>query len=224
MSRKAVQAIKAKFGDGVLRTTDFRGDDCAVVVPLIWREVAAFLRDDPAMQMNHFIDITAVDYPEREPDQPRFDVILIVRSQVNNLRVMVKTMVRDGEALPTLSNIWQGANWGEREVWDMFGIRFSEHPDLRRVLLYDEFVGHPLRKDYPIEKTQPLIEYRDADGIEKLAPFGKEEGQPWGRIDWLSRLHGGNLQVSPAIALQQGQRKALSESSEDLEEGSGKLS
>jgi NADH-quinone oxidoreductase subunit C len=124
----------------------------------------------------------------------------------------MRTYVRDGEEPGTLSRIWAGANWAEREVWDMFGIKFKDHPDLRRILLYEEFVGHPLRKDYPIDKAQPLVPYRDVDDVAKLAPFGIEEGQPFARIDWESRLAGGDSQVSPAIGVQQGQRRTLSDS------------
>ena len=85
--------------------------------------------------------------------------------------------------------------------------------DLRRVLLYEEFVGFPLRKDYPIERTQPLIPYRQVEGLSKLPPFGMDEGQPWGRIQWQERLAGRDNQVSPAIAVQVGQKRALSETS-----------
>jgi NADH-quinone oxidoreductase subunit C len=81
------------------------------------------------------------------------------------------------------------------------------------VLLYEEFVGYPLRKDYPIDRTQPLIPYReDGQFMSKLPPFGQDEGQPWARINWAARLQGRDQQVSPAIALQQGQRRALSDS------------
>ncbi|MGB5704298.1 MAG: NADH-quinone oxidoreductase subunit C, partial [Polyangiales bacterium] len=105
-----------------------------------------------------------------------------------------------------------GANWAEREVFDMFGIEFQDHPDLRRILLYEEFIGHPLRKDYPIDKAQPLVPYREVTDITKLPPFGIEEGQPFARIDWEARLAGGDHQVSPAIGVQQGQRRTLSDS------------
>src|SRR5687767_2276901 len=93
----------------------------------------------------------------------------------------------------------------------MFGIKFEGHPDPRRIMLYEEFVGHPLRKDYPIEKTQPLIPYRDVDGIDKLPPFGAEEGAPFGRIDWQERIEGRDFQVSPALGEQLGQRPAISQ-------------
>jgi NADH-quinone oxidoreductase subunit C len=125
-------------------------------------------------------------------------------------RVRLKTRVGEDESLESVVPVWPGANWGEREVFDMFGIRFEGHPDLRRILMYDEFVGHPLRKDYPIEKTQPLVPYREVADIDKLPPFGPDEGQPWTRVDWSERLRGRDVQVSPAIGAQQGQRPALS--------------
>ena len=215
MSQKVLARLKARFGDAILATESFRGDDEALVAPDNWLAVARFLRDDADCAMNHFIDLTAADYPEREPTVPRFDVLLFVRSLAKNQRVRLKTRVRDGEDLDTLTGIWEGANWTEREAYDMFGVRFRGHPDLRRILLYEEFVGYPLRKDYPINRTQPLIPYREV-GPSKLAPFGADEGNPYGRIDWLARMAGRNLQVSPAIGVQQGQRPALSVDNEDL--------
>ncbi|HEX7477724.1 MAG TPA: NADH-quinone oxidoreductase subunit C [Polyangiales bacterium] len=218
MSKKVLDRLVGHFHERILETESFRGDDEARVAPADWVAVARFLRDDAECAMNQFIDITAVDYPEREQDakpQPRFDVLLIVRSLVKKHRIRLKTRVGEGEELDTLFGVWSGANWTEREVYDMFGVRFRGHPDLRRILLYEEFVGHPLRKDYPINKTQPLVAYRDVPAA-KLAPFGDDEGNPFGRIDWLARMSGRNLQVSPAIAVQQGQRPALSSASEDL--------
>src|SRR5687768_4048646 len=212
MSEKVLARLKEAMGGRILETSSYRGDEVALVAPEAWSTIALFLRDDPQLEMNHFIDVTAVDYPEREPELPRFDVLLLCRSQKRNHRVRIKTRVRDGEELDSLCAVWVGANWGEREVFDMFGVKFRSHPDLRRILMYDEFVGYPLRKDYPITQTQPLIPYRDVEGTEKIAPFGLDEGQPFGRVDWSERLRGGGLQVSPAMARQLGQRKMLSQS------------
>jgi NADH-quinone oxidoreductase subunit C len=209
MSEQVLTLLKQRFGEKILEVTSFRGDDEALVVPDHWLEIARFLRDDPATAMNHFIDITAVDYPERAPQLPRFDVVVMLRSLSLKHRVRLKTRVRDGMRLDSLTSVWEGANWTEREVYDMFGVRFKNHPDLRRILMYEEFEGHPLRKDYSIHKTQPLVQYRDV-GPAKLAPFGEDEGNPFGRIDWLARMAGHNRQVSPAIAVQQGQQPALS--------------
>jgi NADH-quinone oxidoreductase subunit C len=214
MSQLVLERLRARFGEKILQTSSFRGDDEAIVAPGDWLEVATFLRDDPECAMNHFIDLTAVDYPEREPETPRFDVVLLVRALVKKHRIRLKTRVREDQGCPTLSQVWSGADWTEREVYDMFGIKFDGHPDLRRILMYEEFKGYPLRKDYPINKTQPLVEYRDV-GASKLAPFGGDMGNPFGRIDWLQRLGGGNRQVSPAIGVQQGQKKTLSSGTEE---------
>ena len=210
MSQAVVDRLNDQFGERILGTSDAFGEHEVLVGLNDWVEVAQFVKDDDQLQMDHFIDLTAVDYPERE--SARFDVTLMTRSSVNGQRIRIRTHVKDGDEPATLSGIWQGANWAEREVWDMFGIAFKDHPDLRRILLYEEFVGYPLRKDYPIDKAQPLVPYREDPDIAKLPPFGIEEGQPFARIDWEARLAGGDQQVSPAIGVQQGQRRTLSDS------------
>ena len=210
MSQAVVDRLSTQFGERIAETSDAFGDYEARVALKDWVEVAQFIKDDADIQMDHFIDLTAIDYPERK--SARFDLTLMMRSSVNGARIRLRTHVNDGEEPGTLSGLWAGANWAEREVWDMFGIKFKDHPDMRRILLYEEFVGHPLRKDYPIDKAQPLVPYREVSEIEKLAPFGIEEGQPFARIDWESRLAGRDEQVSPAIGVQQGQRRTLSDS------------
>ncbi len=204
--------LARQFPVEVLREEVFRDEQRVHVEASAWHSVASFLKDDPSTKMDHFIDLTAVDYIEQAPEQPRFEVVLFVRSQVTGQRLTLMTRVQEDEKLESLADLWTGANWAEREVWDMFGIPFAGHPDLRRILLYEEFEGYPLRKDYPIDRTQPLVEYRDVEGTEKLAPFGVDEGEPWSRHDWGARVAGRNLQVSPAIATQQSQRSALSQS------------
>lgn len=211
MSQAVVDRLCAHFGERILETRDAFGEHDVRVAVDDWVEVAKFLREDEELQMDHFIDLTAIDYPERR--SARFDVTLMTRSSVNGQRIRIRTRVDEGQKPGTVSQIWRGANWAEREVWDMFGIEFDGHPDMRRILLYEEFVGHPLRKDYPIDKAQPLVPYREVEGeIEKLPPFGIEEGQPFARIDWEARLAGRDQQVSPAIGVQQGQRRTLSDS------------
>ncbi|UCH29176.1 MAG: NADH-quinone oxidoreductase subunit C [Myxococcales bacterium] len=210
MSQAVVDRLTAELGDRILETSDAFGEHEVRVAVKDWVDVAQFLKDDEELQMDHFIDLTAIDHPERE--SARFDVTLMARSSANGHRIRMRTHVDDGQEPGTLSRIWEGANWAEREVWDMFGIKFKDHPDLRRILLYEEFVGHPLRKDYPIDKAQPLVPYREVTDIGKLPPFGIEEGQPFARIDWEARLAGGDNQVSPAIGVQQGQRRTLSDS------------
>lgn len=219
MSKKALSRLTAELGDSVLETSSFRGDDEAIISASAWKKAAAFLKSDAELAMDHFVDLTAADYPERErlnlEVRPRFDVVLMVRSMKHNHRLRVKTRLGENETLESIVSVWGAANWAEREIFDMFGIRFDGHPDLRRILMYPEFQGYPLRKDYPISQAQPLVTYRDVEGTEKLPPFGPDEGQPFGRIDWPSRLEGLDIQVSPAIGTQVGQRRALSEGPSD---------
>ena len=132
-----------------------QGDATAVVRADCLVKVVEFLRNDPRLQFNVLVDITAVDYKERKP---RFDVVYHFASLPLQRRLRLKVPIEDGAAaLESLTPLWGSANWLEREVWDMFGIRFAGHPDLKRILMYEGFEGHPLRKDYPIQKRQPLI-------------------------------------------------------------------
>jgi len=127
----------------------------AILRPEFLLKVIEFLKKDERLLFNVLIDITAIDYPERNP---RFDVVYQLLSLPFSRRLRLKVPV--GGAEPVVDSItpwWGSANWLEREVWDMFGIRFAGHPELKRILMYDEFQGHPLRKDYPINKRQPLI-------------------------------------------------------------------
>jgi NADH-quinone oxidoreductase subunit C len=131
------------------------GDATALVEPARLADVMRFLRDDADCQFDMLTDVTAVDYLGEEP---RFEMVYHLYSLAKNKRLRVKARV--GEKAPeiaTLCGLWESANWMEREVWDLYGIRFTGHPDLRRILLYDEFQGHPLRKDYPKERRQPLV-------------------------------------------------------------------
>jgi NADH-quinone oxidoreductase subunit C len=182
MSRIILELLRSAFGPAILETHSALGDDTAVVEPQRWLDAAQLLRDDPVADMDAFVDLTAVDWLGRR--QPRFEVVLHVRSSSKLHRVRLKTRVGDeegkGASVSSLVAVWPGAGWFEREAYDMFGIEFEGHPDPRRILLYDEFVGHPLRKDYPAGRTQPLVPYREgAPG--KLAPFGADEGMPFGR-------------------------------------------
>ena len=193
MSKAVLDRLQAKFGAKILEVVSAHGDETAVVAPEDWHDVARFLRDDPACDMSMFIDITAVDYPKRAP---RFELVLFLYSLGKKSRIRLKTRlfdeVEEGAHKPdrptrvkTVTDLWAAANWFEREVWDMFGIRSDGHPDLRRILTYEEFEGHALRKDYSADRTQPLVPYRQgADVLGKLPPFRSDEGMPWGRKDW----------------------------------------
>jgi NADH-quinone oxidoreductase subunit C len=189
MSERVLQVLKEKFGDAVLETHSHLGDDTAVVDAKRWKEICAFLKNDPQMDMNLIVDLCGVDYPEREP---RFEVVLHVYSIPKRHRLRLKARVGDAEGdgaeIDSVTDVWPGANWYERETFDLMGVTFKNHPDLRRILMYPEFTGHPLRKDYPANKTQPLVPYRtEAEAglpLEKLAPFGEDEGMPFGRKVW----------------------------------------
>jgi len=189
MSVRVLEALKEKFGDAVVETHSDFGDDTAVVAPESWKEICRFLRDDPAMAFDMCVDLCGVDYPERTP---RFEVVLHLYSINKRHRLRLKSRVGDAEGdgaeIDTVADVWIGSNWFERETYDLMGISFKGHPDLRRILMYPEFEGHPLRKDYPANKTQPLIPYRTEEEaglpLEKLAPFGADEGMPFGRNAW----------------------------------------
>ncbi len=158
MSERVLHVLKEKFGDAVLETHSHLGDDTAVVDAKRWKEICAFLRNDPQMDMNLIVDLCGVDFPDREP---RFEVVLHVYSIPKRHRLRLKARVGDAEGdgaeIDSVTDVWPGANWYERETFDLMGVTFKNHPDLRRILMYPEFVGHPLRKDYPKEKRQPLV-------------------------------------------------------------------
>ena len=161
MDGQAILArLAERFGERILETHDFRGDHTAAVDRSAIAEALRFCRDQPALRFEILMDLTAVDYlkyPGRE-DGSRFEVVYHLYSLAHHHRLRLKVRVEEEDArVPTATTLWPIANWFEREVWDMFGIRFEGHPDLRRLLMYEEFQGHPLRKDYPVERRQPLI-------------------------------------------------------------------
>jgi NADH-quinone oxidoreductase subunit C len=157
--------VKALLGADVLDSHAHRGD-ATVLVPLARaRECLRRLQTDPELAFNFLIDLTAVDYLGRDP---RFELVYHLASidakprddapSALFRRLRVKTAVPENPCeADSICALWQAANWLEREVFDLYGIHFREHPDLRRILLYDEFEGHPLRKDYPKERRQPLV-------------------------------------------------------------------
>jgi NADH-quinone oxidoreductase subunit C len=150
-----LRLLRENYPDAILDTLLPQGDPTAIVRPDSLLKVVEFLKGDSRLLFNVLIDITAIDFPERNP---RFDVVYQFLSLPFSRRVRLKVPVGGAEpVLDSLTPLWGSANWLEREVWDMFGIRFAGHPDLKRILMYEEFEGHPLRKDYPINKRQPRI-------------------------------------------------------------------
>jgi NADH-quinone oxidoreductase subunit C len=140
-----VSRLRRQFGSGIAAASTYLGQNYLVVEFSVLSELLSILRDDE--QFDYCVDVTAVHYPEREK---QFDVIWILYSFGENQRIRVKTMIADGESVPSSVSLWPTTNWLEREVFDMFGIRFEGHPDLKRILLPDGWKGHPLRKDYGI--------------------------------------------------------------------------
>ena len=186
MSQAVLEKLKERFGTAVLETHANFGDDTAVIEPSQWKSVCAFLREDPALDFDMPIDLCAVDYPTRTP---RLEVVMHLYSVPLRHRIRLKARVGDEDAsgaeIDSVTSIWPGMNWLERETWDMSGVRFRGHPDLRRILMYPEFEGHPLQRTYPADRTQPLVAYRTEDEagmpLGKLEPFGADEGMPFGR-------------------------------------------
>ncbi len=182
MSKALLDLVSKEFPDDVLSTHAQHGDETVVLRPEAWFKVHQFLREDARVAAEMLVDVTAVDFPDRDP---RFEVVSHVCSLSLGHRLRLKTAVgdEDGETVevPSLTAIWASANWMERECYDMFGVRFIGHPDLRRILLYPEFEGFPLRKDYPADKIQPLVPFREVDNNQKVAPFDRYEGMSFGR-------------------------------------------
>jgi NADH-quinone oxidoreductase subunit C len=183
-----IESLKNRFAEAVSSSHTYRGDATIALNPKFLLEVARFLKEDAAFQMNFLVDVTAVDYltfgkrptpaffnssgvavsaspqiPDENPwpgplDSSRFAVVYHLYSTPHKHRLRLAVPVDEATAeVDSMTSLWPGANWLEREVWDMFGIHFRGHPDLRRILMYEGFEGHPLRKDYPLKKRQPLI-------------------------------------------------------------------
>ena len=152
-----LEKIKEKFLDDVYEAYDFKGDLVAVVNKEIITDVMQFLKSEPELDFNVLIDLTAVDYLWQRRN-PRFDVVYHLFSLSKGHRLRVKAGLDEkSPVIDSITKLWPIADWFEREVWDMYGIKFKGHPNLKRILMYDAFEGHPLRKDYPHNKRQPLV-------------------------------------------------------------------
>jgi NADH-quinone oxidoreductase subunit C len=149
--------LREIFGDAIVDAHAQAGDETILVRRERWLDVHQALRDK--LGFDFLIDVTAVDYLGEEV---RFEVVTHLYGSKMRRRLRVKARVPESDpTIETLVPLWRSANWLERETFDMFGVRFDHHPDLRRILMYEEFVGHPLQKDYPFDKRQPLIPERD---------------------------------------------------------------
>ena len=145
LNNELVERVRARFGPALVEAIEDRKQAILTVECARLAEIALYLRDEEKFDL--LSDLTAVDWPKREK---RFDVVLNLYSFAKNERLRAKAQAADGEEVPSVAGVWPTANWLEREAFDMFGIVFAGHPDLRRILLPDEWQGYPLRKDYDI--------------------------------------------------------------------------
>jgi NADH-quinone oxidoreductase subunit C len=146
--------------------------------------VATFLRDDPRCQFYSFIDVTAVDWPAREK---RFDVVYHLLSPKLNLRIRVKAETDEVTPVPSIISVFPGAEWFERETWDLYGVMFTDHPDMRRLLTDYGFEGHPLRKDFPLTG---FVEVRYDDELKRVVYEPVRLAQDFRNFDFLSPWEG----------------------------------
>jgi NADH-quinone oxidoreductase subunit C len=180
MAQKVLDALKAQHASAIEHTESAYGDEVAWVKRDSLVTVARWLRDDASMQFDSPVFCTVIDRLDWRPiglppsmaslpgmgawteSKPRFEVCYQLRSSVHRHRVRLKIALAENDVkCPSLAQLWPAFDWQERESFDMYGIEFVGHQDLRRIFLYDEFVGYPLRKDYPKEKRQPLVRRDD---------------------------------------------------------------
>ena len=176
--------IESKFGDKVAKAEIAYGELTVTVAAEDIVAVAAFLRDDPACQFISFIDVSGADYPSRPK---RFDVVYHLLSPKKNLRIRVRVMTDEDTPVPSITGVYPGADWFERETYDLYGVLFSGHPDLRRLLTDYGFDGHPLRKDFPLTG---FVEVRYDDEAKRVVYEPVELKQEFRNFDFLSPWEG----------------------------------
>jgi NADH-quinone oxidoreductase subunit C len=176
--------VALKAGDRVAGRTIAFGELTLDVAPSDLPGLAAFLKADPVCRFSTLVDITAVDHPERPK---RFDVVVHLLSMYRNQRLRLKSALREGEAMPSLVEVFPAANWFEREAFDMFGIPFAGHPDLRRLLTDYGFSGHPLRKDFP---TTGYVEVRYDETAKQVVYEPVRLVQEYRQFDFMSPWEG----------------------------------
>jgi NADH-quinone oxidoreductase subunit C len=165
------QVLEAAVSGCVAEVYEHRTETTVVIKPGAIRDVCRFLRDDEAWQFTLLADIAGIDWPEREK---RFDVAYNLYSINRKLRLRLKVRVGENEPVPSVVEIWSTANWHEREVFDMFGVSFTDHPELRRILMPEDWEGHPLRKDFPLSYELPQFSHNLSERPEWL-----EQGLRW---------------------------------------------
>jgi NADH-quinone oxidoreductase subunit C len=167
-----IERLKAKFPNGIEGVREFRGEVTVQVKPDALVEMCTFLRDDPDCDFNFLSDVSGVDY---YPEEPRFGVNYHLLSMKYKQRLRLKVRLKGtagAPRVPTVTSVWPGANWFERETFDLFGVTFIGHPDLRRLLLPMDFRGHPLRRDNPTAQEEVQFTH-NFDQIDKTKPYAK---------------------------------------------------
>lgn len=171
MSVGIFEAIQARFPEAISDSIEFRGETTLVVQPDRLIEVCTFLRDDPAWKFDLLSDVSAVDH---FPARPRFAVNYHLYSLENNRELRLQVwLAGEQPQVASVTGVWPGANWHEREVWDLMGVKFSGHPDPRRIFLPEDFLGHPLRKDAAQFYEEPQFTH-NFDLIESQKSYAKE--------------------------------------------------
>ncbi len=180
--------LKSKIAKSIETPLLNEGELCLEVSASELRKVLTFLKEDPKCKFKQLIGICGADYPEREN---RFEVIYFFLSFEFNLRIRIKVAAKDQSIIPSIISLYSAAGWYEREVWDMYGILFSEHPDLRRILTDYGFEGHPLRKDFPLtghvevhyNLEQQKVEYKPVNLTQEFRRF--DFMRPWEGTDYI---------------------------------------
>jgi len=156
--KKIIEELKQKFPEKVKETSVQFGAETLVIDKDSLLDIVQFLKAEP-YSYTMLLDLTCVDYKGQEP---RFEMVYHLYSLPNKHRLRIKAKLGEKDlSIDSLTSLWKNANWLEREAFDMFGIVFRGHPDLRRIFMYDGFEGYPLRKDYPLRKRQPRIPLRE---------------------------------------------------------------
>ncbi len=156
--KKTVDLLLQNFSGGVLEVLTSLGDDVVIISSEALLPLAVFLKSPPH-EFTMLLDLTCVDY---QGENPRFEMVYHLFSLAQNKRLRIKTRLAEKDLrIASLVSLWKNADWLEREVYDLFGVQFEGHPDLRRIFMWDGFDGHPLRKDYPLRRRQPLIRLRE---------------------------------------------------------------
>lgn len=185
--RELLDEISSKLGDALIESIVARGELTLRIQGHAIARVLTYLRDDPNCQFKILVDLCGADYPEREQ---RFEVVYHLLSPRQNQRIRVKLATDEATPVASVTNVFSSALWYEREAWDMYGIYFSDHPDLRRLLTDYGFEGHPLRKDFP---QTGYVELRYDDEQKRVVYEPVRLREDWRSFDFLSPWEGGGV-------------------------------